>query len=433
MVLACPSVTTGQARVELYGKRKTLLIDAHESALAAMALTVDGTYLATASERGTIVRLFSTVDKGSGYHAGTGGGMENGNKTNSNNTPIGVPLREFRRGVEQARIGSLSFSLDRCWLACASDRGTVHVFRVEDEDQMEMANNRNGHTYGSSTSGHYGAGRGNNTASTRKSKSHSSFPSSLAKKILPSMLTKSPRKYLLEGENSYVQVRGITHPKTCAFVPDRPHTIAVAGLDDFGNGCLLLAGFGPAGGSVGGGDGRNDSFSNSNGVGAVNSMSNSGKRSYNGHATKGEARRLSYHRFFKKGTSSSGRNHNRGDMAAGGDMNGQQLKFSSVNKEEEYLSNQVEEITFGDDADGFVSITADQQESPNQPNSQNDDADDVDNHSATDNDNGTCSGSNRRDGEMKKGTKKKKSSDASTHINKSDTAKEKRRTKPTSQ
>ena len=37
MVLACPSVTRGQVRVELYGMRKTVLIDAFESAPAAMA------------------------------------------------------------------------------------------------------------------------------------------------------------------------------------------------------------------------------------------------------------------------------------------------------------------------------------------------------------------------------------------------------------
>ena len=37
MVLVCPSVNRGQVGVELYGMRKTVLIDAFESAPAAMA------------------------------------------------------------------------------------------------------------------------------------------------------------------------------------------------------------------------------------------------------------------------------------------------------------------------------------------------------------------------------------------------------------
>merc|ERR1712154_719657 len=85
-------------------------------------------------------------------------------------------------------------------------------------------------------------------SSSKKTSSSSSYSTSyLAKKLLPKAFTVSPRKHLLEGENSFVQVRGVTHPKACAFVPDRPHTIAVAGLDDYGNGCLLLASFGPVG------------------------------------------------------------------------------------------------------------------------------------------------------------------------------------------
>ena len=76
--------------------------------LAAMTLTADGSLLATASERGTVIRLFDT----------------------SQLSPS-KPLREFRRGVERANISSLVFSLDKSWLASAgSDRGNVYIFRV---------------------------------------------------------------------------------------------------------------------------------------------------------------------------------------------------------------------------------------------------------------------------------------------------------------
>jgi WD40 repeat protein len=47
-------------RVELYDIKKTTLIAAHETALACFALNYDGSLLATASEKGTLVRIFDT-------------------------------------------------------------------------------------------------------------------------------------------------------------------------------------------------------------------------------------------------------------------------------------------------------------------------------------------------------------------------------------
>jgi hypothetical protein len=41
-----------------------------------------------------------------------------------------LPLQELRRGADQARIFSLSFSKDCAWLAVSSDKGTVHVFSL---------------------------------------------------------------------------------------------------------------------------------------------------------------------------------------------------------------------------------------------------------------------------------------------------------------
>lgn len=49
-------------RVELYDVRRTKFIQAHTSALACIALSQDGKMLATASERGTLVRVHSTFD-----------------------------------------------------------------------------------------------------------------------------------------------------------------------------------------------------------------------------------------------------------------------------------------------------------------------------------------------------------------------------------
>jgi len=42
--------------------RRTRFIQAHAAALAALTLSQDGRLLATASERGTLVRIHSTAD-----------------------------------------------------------------------------------------------------------------------------------------------------------------------------------------------------------------------------------------------------------------------------------------------------------------------------------------------------------------------------------
>ncbi|GBG67105.1 hypothetical protein CBR_g78886 [Chara braunii] len=62
IVLACPGLHKGQVRVELYDTKRTRFIAAHDSALACFALTLDGTRLATASVKGTLIRIFNTAD-----------------------------------------------------------------------------------------------------------------------------------------------------------------------------------------------------------------------------------------------------------------------------------------------------------------------------------------------------------------------------------
>ena len=51
-----------KVRVELYDVRRTRFIQAHAAALACLTLSQDGRLLATASERGTLVRIHSTAD-----------------------------------------------------------------------------------------------------------------------------------------------------------------------------------------------------------------------------------------------------------------------------------------------------------------------------------------------------------------------------------
>jgi len=103
-VLACPGKpdSRGQIRVEVCGT--PVFIQAHESELGAISLNSEGTLVATASQKGTLIRVFSTE--------------------------TAAPMYELRRGAEQAVIYSIAFNPSSTFLACSSDKGTIHVFAL---------------------------------------------------------------------------------------------------------------------------------------------------------------------------------------------------------------------------------------------------------------------------------------------------------------
>jgi len=104
IVLVCPGLQKGHLRVELYEIKKMNLIQGHDSSLGCIALSSDGKLLATASEKGTLIRVWDTT--------------------------TGEKLQELRRGADQAEIQSLCFSPTSKWLAVSSDKGTIHIFKV---------------------------------------------------------------------------------------------------------------------------------------------------------------------------------------------------------------------------------------------------------------------------------------------------------------
>ncbi|CAN1219870.1 Autophagy-related protein 18a, partial [Linum perenne] len=121
MVLACPGLQKGQIRVENYGSKKTKFVMAHDSTLACMSMTQDGRLLATASSKGTLVRVFNTLD----------GSLLQEACSNSWLLPFVGCCSQVRRGADRAEIYSLAFSSDAHWLAVSSDKGTVHVFGLK--------------------------------------------------------------------------------------------------------------------------------------------------------------------------------------------------------------------------------------------------------------------------------------------------------------
>ncbi|CRK11860.1 hypothetical protein BN1708_002301 [Verticillium longisporum] len=80
------------------------VIEAHRSPLCCISLNAEGTLLATASETGTIIRVFSI--------------------------PKGQKLYQFRRGTYPSTIYSMSFNLSSTLLCVSSTSDTVHIFRL---------------------------------------------------------------------------------------------------------------------------------------------------------------------------------------------------------------------------------------------------------------------------------------------------------------
>ncbi|XP_026181749.1 WD repeat domain phosphoinositide-interacting protein 1 isoform X3 [Mastacembelus armatus] len=110
--LAYPgSATSGEIIVyDAINLTTATTIPAHDSLLAALTFNTLATKLASASERGTVIRVFSI--------------------------PEGLRLFEFRRGMKRyVSISSLSFSPDGQYLSASSNTETVHIFKVEQVGQ----------------------------------------------------------------------------------------------------------------------------------------------------------------------------------------------------------------------------------------------------------------------------------------------------------
>ncbi|XP_019257900.1 PREDICTED: autophagy-related protein 18a-like [Nicotiana attenuata] len=62
LVFVCPGLQKGQVRVEHYASKSAKVIVAHDSVLACFALMREGNLLATASTKGTLIRIFSMLE-----------------------------------------------------------------------------------------------------------------------------------------------------------------------------------------------------------------------------------------------------------------------------------------------------------------------------------------------------------------------------------
>jgi WD40 repeat protein len=86
-------------------------VQSHLGDVTAVALNHEGTLLATASNKGLVIRIFSADN--------------------------GQLIQELRRGTDRADIFGLSFDLVSKYLGVSSDKGTVHLFTVRKDVSLE--------------------------------------------------------------------------------------------------------------------------------------------------------------------------------------------------------------------------------------------------------------------------------------------------------
>ena len=115
-IVAYPGKNVGSVMVKNYDTQKEITINAHQNILSCISLNSNGTFLATASEKGTLIRVYNTSD--------------------------GTLLKELRRGSENAEIYSIAFEPTGKFIAYSSDRKTIHIFTLGGDDKNNVNNNK---------------------------------------------------------------------------------------------------------------------------------------------------------------------------------------------------------------------------------------------------------------------------------------------------
>jgi len=109
----------GSVRVQVgQDDRATHVFEAHQSAVAAFTLNASGSLIATASEKGTVVKVFQRSD--------------------------GQLLYRLRRSARPASIACLTFRHDDRFLAVSSSSFTVHIFKLDPATARQQGDDRSG-------------------------------------------------------------------------------------------------------------------------------------------------------------------------------------------------------------------------------------------------------------------------------------------------
>lgn len=100
-----------------------VIFEAHHSAIARICISHRDNKIATASVKGTIIRVFDLKE------------FEGKVKVHQ--------VKNLRRGHNLVKVNSLSFHSDNHILGCGSESNTIHLFKIHDEESELCANENN--------------------------------------------------------------------------------------------------------------------------------------------------------------------------------------------------------------------------------------------------------------------------------------------------
>ena len=105
LVVAFPYKYSGYVKIKKFNSKENIpSVNAHDTNISFLTLSNDGKLLATSSERGTLIRIFSAFN--------------------------GEMIQELRRGAKTSLIYHITFDMNNKFLACSSSSGTVHIFSI---------------------------------------------------------------------------------------------------------------------------------------------------------------------------------------------------------------------------------------------------------------------------------------------------------------
>lgn len=102
------------------------LNNVHRGNISCLAINQDGTLISTASDKGTIIRVYNT-----------GVSQPDSNQFNGK-TPL---YCEFRRGNRPCNLYQLTFNAKSTLIGCVGDSGTIHIFKLNDDSNNNNLNN----------------------------------------------------------------------------------------------------------------------------------------------------------------------------------------------------------------------------------------------------------------------------------------------------
>lgn len=210
-VVATLARQVGHARVENYTSKRSIVFKAHDSAIRCMALSTDGSLLATCSVKGTIIRIFDT------------------------NSDCVTPVQELRRGSGSADVYSLCFNRDGSMLCTCSDHGTLHVFCTNVRTKYGMSDHAGAAATAVTPSGGAlaeGSAEYQSVSSTAPGQAVSpaqggggvaGVPDKNQKSMLSFAASILPRYF--SSEWSFAQFKGPDVPSICAFNPSKVNSV----------------------------------------------------------------------------------------------------------------------------------------------------------------------------------------------------------------